>query len=587
MEGFNIQASKRATDLALKLWWLRGRNPGGRCGAFFTGTPISNSLAELFVLLTYLLPDRLAHLGIDSFDAFAGWCIEYVTQIEVDPSGGSFRLHRRPARFVNVPELRMLLGEVADIRTRETLGLATPDAGFHTVVVPASPQLRAYVATLVERADAIRAGGVDRHEDNMLAVCNDGRQAALDLELVGVPTDDPGKVGAVIDRVAGIWRETADNVYPTKNGDPSPVPGALQVLFCDLGTPNPKKGPQVYGKLRRGLIAAGVPYHKVRFVHEARTDAAKAALFAECRAGHVAVLIGSTDKLGVGTNIQDRCVALHHIDAPWRPADIEQREGRGLRPGNHNRRVRVLRYVTEGSFDSYMWQTLERKAGFIAQLLTGRLVAREVEDVDASALSYAEVKALATGQPLLLEAAAVAAEIARLKNLAAGHTRAQRRIQDELGRLLREASALEDQAQALEAIVEQARRSDPVFSSYGGRALADRAAIAKALAGAAATALQHGSPQHPGQWSGLSLRVAPTTAWRTAALELTVTAGYRHSATVEVPKGWLQPGQQWRIVAALQQLVDEAPAKAAELREAAAASRTRATDSQPPARPRV
>jgi N12 class adenine-specific DNA methylase len=222
MEGFNVQASKRATDLALKLWWLRGRNPGGRCGAFFTGTPISNSLAELFVLLTYLLPERLAQLGIDSFDAFAGWCIEYVTQIEVDPSGGSFRLHRRPARFVNVPELRMLLGEVADIRTRETLGLATPDAQFHTVVVPASPELRTYVARLVDRAEAIRAGGVDRHEDNMLAVCNDGRQAALDLELVGVATDDPGKVGAVIDRVAGIWRRRPTTSTPPRTATPRP-----------------------------------------------------------------------------------------------------------------------------------------------------------------------------------------------------------------------------------------------------------------------------------------------------------------------------------------------------------------------------
>jgi N12 class adenine-specific DNA methylase len=580
MEGFNVEASKRATDLALKLWWLRGRNLGGRCGAGFTGTPISNSLAELFVLLTYLLPERLAQLGIDSFDAFAGWCIEYVTQVEVDPSGGSFRLHRRPARFVNVPELRMLLGEVADIRTREMLGLATPDAEFETVVVPASAELCGFVATLVDRADAIRAGGVDRHEDNMLAVCNDGRLAALDLGLVGVPTDDPGKVGAVVERVAAVYRATADNRYPGKDGDPSPLPGALQVLFCDLGTPNPKKGSQVYGKVRRGLIAAGIPAARIRYVHEARTDAAKAQLFAACRAGHVAVLIGSTDKLGVGTNIQDRCAALHHLDAPWRPADIEQREGRGLRPGNHNRRVRVLRYVTEGSFDAYMWQTLQRKAAFIAQILTGRLVAREVEDVDASALSYAEVKALATGQPLLLEAAAVAAEVARLRNLAAGHTRAQRRVQDEINKLQRDASAYDEQAQALDAIAEQAGGSDPVFSAYGGRPLADRAAIAKALAGAAANALQRGSPQHPGQWSGLSLRIAPTTAWRTAALEVTVTAGYRHSATVEVPKSWLQQGQQWRIVAALQQLVDEAPAKAPELRAAAVTKRARAADSE-------
>lgn len=580
MEGFNIEASKRATDLALKLWWLRGRNPGGRCGAFFTGTPISNSLAELFVLMTYLMPERLAELGIDSFDAFAGWCIEYVTQIEVAPDGGSFRLHRRPARFVNVPELRMLLGEVADIRTRETLGLASPDADFDTVVVPASAELRAYIPTLVDRADRIRAGGVDRHTDNMLAVCNDGRLAALDLELVRIRTDDPGKPGAVVDRVAAIYRETADNLYPTKTGDPSPLPGALQVVFCDLGTPNRKKGAQVYGKIRRGLIAAGIPHQRIRFVHEARTDAAKAELFAACRAGHVSVLLGSTDKLGVGTNIQDRCVAIHHVDAPWRPADIEQREGRGLRPGNHNRRVRVIRYVTEGSFDSYMWQCLERKAAFIAQILTGRLTAREVEDVDSSALSYAEVKALATGQPLLLEASAVAAEIARLKNLAAGHTRAQRRIQDDISKRLREAGAYDEQAQALDAILEQASRSDPMFSSYGSAPLADRAAIGKALAVAATSALQRGNPQHPGEWSGLSVRIDPTTAWRNAALEVTVTAGYRHSATFDMPKSWLQQGQQWRIVAALQQLVDEAPGKAADLRDAAVANRARAADSQ-------
>jgi N12 class adenine-specific DNA methylase len=184
MDGFNVEASKRATDLALKLWWLRGRNPGGRCGAFFTGTPISNSLAELFVLLTYLLPGRLVELGIDSFDAFAGMFIEFTTQIEVAPDGGSFRLHRRPASFTNVPELRTLLGEVADIRTRDTLGLATPDADYDTVVVPASSELRTFVASLVDRADAIRAGGVNRHDDNMLAVCNDGRRAALDLDLV-------------------------------------------------------------------------------------------------------------------------------------------------------------------------------------------------------------------------------------------------------------------------------------------------------------------------------------------------------------------------------------------------------------------
>jgi N12 class adenine-specific DNA methylase len=580
MEGFSVEASTRATDLALKLWWLRGRTPGERCGAFFTGTPISNSLAELYVVLTYLMPDRLATLRIDSFDAFAGMFIEFRTQIEVDVSGASFRLHRRPAKFINVPELRMLLGEVADIRTRQTLGLATPNAEFTTVVVPAPAELRAFVATLVSRADKIRAGGVDRKTDNMLAVCNDGRAAALDLALVGIHTDDPGKVDAVVEKVAAIWRQTADNRYPSKDGDPSPIPGALQVVFCDLGTPNRKKGTQVYGKIRRGLIAAGIPAARIRWVHSAKTDTDKAALFADCRAGRVSVLLGSTDKLGVGTNIQDRCVALHDVDAPYRPTDLEQRHGRGLRPGNHNRRVRINRYVSQGSFDSYMWQMLERKAAFIAQILTGELTAREVEDVDPVALSYAEVKALATGQPLLLEAASVAAEIARLRNLAAGHTRAQRRIQDDIHQLLRQAETLEEQACGLDAVAEHAGRHDPVFSRYGSGPLAERAAIAKALAGAAAEALRLGSAQYPGQWAGLRLTITPTRVWGDAALEVTATAGYRHSASFELPKSWLQQGQQWRIVAALEQLVETAPARAAELRATVAANRARAADSK-------
>jgi len=580
MDGFNVEASKRATDLALKLWWLRGRNPNGRCGAFFTGTPISNSLAELFVLLTYLLPGRLAELGIDSFDAFAGMFIEFKTQIEVAPDGGSFRLHRRPASFTNVPELRTLLGEVADIRTRDTLGLATPDADYDTVVVPASSELRTFVASLVDRADAIRAGGINRHDDNMLAVCNDGRKAALDLDLVGVGSDDPGKVGAVAERVEAVWRQTAEAIYPDKDSTPSPILGGLQIVFCDLGTPNRASGAQVYGKLRRRLIAAGIPARQIRFVHEARTDTAKAALFAACRTGQVAVLLGSTDKLGVGTNIQDRCVALHHVDAPWRPADVEQREGRALRPGNHNRRVQVIRYVTEGSFDSYMWQTLERKARFIAQILTGELTAREVEDVDAAALSYAEVKALATGQPLLLEAAAVAAEIARLRNLQTGHTRAQRRIRQDVDKLLGDADRSEQRAAALEAIAEHTTRHDPVLTSFSDRPLADRGAIAKTLAATAATALHRGTRQHLGQWRRLGVEVAATQTWGANALEVTVRVAYRHAASFEFPTSWLQQGQQWRILAALEQLVQTAPTRAAELHALATAARSRAADSQ-------
>src|SRR6266536_1759211 len=582
MEGFNVEASKRATDLALKLWWLRGRNPGGRCGALFTGTPISNSLAELFVLLTYLMPDRLAKLRIDSFDAFAGMFIEFRTQIEVDVSGASFRLHRRPAKFTNVPELRMLLGEVADIRTRQTLGLATPDAEFKTLVVPASAELQAFVATLVARADKIRGGGVDRSTDNMLAICNDGRAAALDLGLVGIHSDDAGKVGAVIEEVAAIWRQTADNLYPGKDGDPSPLPGALQVVFCDLGTPAADGHDQVYGKLRDGLVAAGLPAAAVRFVHEATTDQAKAELFAGCRAGRVAVLLGSTDKLGVGTNIQDRCVAVHHVDAPWRPADVEQREGRALRPGNRFDRVQVVRYVTEGSFDAYMWQALERKARFVSQILTGEQVAREVADISDTTLSYAEVKALATGNPLLLEHAEASGELRRLRSLATGHTRTQRRLRQEARELAERADADERHAHDLDAVAAHAGAHDPLFVADGHTALAEPADIATALAAAATVALEggSGSRQHAGRWRGLHVTVGAVGAFTGTTLEVTVRTGSGHSTRFEARPSWTRPGQQWRLFAALDSAVAGAAERAAALRGQAADRRARAAEAE-------
>ena len=413
-DGFTVAASKRATDLDMKLSLLRQR--GSKTGALFTGTPVSNTLLEMYVLQHYLHPERLDELGLHSADAWAATFVEFQTSVEVTPDGASFRLKRRPAKFENVPELLTLFGEVADLRPPESFAVHRPDARHQTAVIRSSPELRAYVASLAERADRLRE--VDAHQDNMLKICSDGRKAALDLDLVGITTATPGKVAAVVANVARIYHGTRDLVLP---GDDAAAPGGgFQIVFCDLGTPNPAAGTQVYGKIRAGLIEAGVPAGQIRFIHDATTDLQKAALFADCRAGKVAVLLGSTDKLGVGTNIQTRCVALHHVDAPWRPADVEQREGRALRPGNLNPTVDIFRYVSEKSFDSYLWQTLERKARFIGQVLSGRPSGRDVDDIGDATLSYAEVKALATGNPLLMELAEASAQVTRLRHLAAG-----------------------------------------------------------------------------------------------------------------------------------------------------------------------
>ncbi len=439
-QALSVKGSKRASDLDMKLWLLR-RAGRKRVATLLTGTPVSNTLAEMFVLQRYLSPGRLRHLDLHMFDAWAAMFVEFEAKVEVAPDGGTFRVHRRPSRFCNVAELLGEFAEVADVRGRDDIGLAGPNVVEATEVVASTPAMRAYVDTLVERSDRIR-GGVDPREDNMLMVCNDGRKAALDLEMVGVYDSGAGKVGRVVDRVAATWRAHQGREYLDARGEPSGRRGALQIVFCDLGTPQPGDS-QVYGKIRRGLIAAGVPGDEIRFVHDARTDAAKAALFSECRSGRVSVLMGSTEKLGMGTNVQHRCVAIHHVDAPWRPADVEQRTGRGNRPGNQNGSLEVVRYVREGSFDAYMWQALERKSRFIAQVMGGDRTLREVEDIGESTLSYTEVKALATGNPLVLDHTEAVAEVARLTRLRRNHERM-------LSRMAAMAESLEQEADALE-----------------------------------------------------------------------------------------------------------------------------------------
>ncbi len=403
---------------------------------FATATPIANSVTEAYVMQRYLRPDLLQDAGIAVFDSWAATFGQVVTQVELAPEGGdSFRLKSRFAKFANTPEMLRMLHVAADIKTAEDLKLPVPaitvreDGGRVPEVVTVEPSeaLLDHVADLGERADRVRTRAVGPEEDNMLKISGDGRRAALDLRLVGLEQDVPGKTAVAAERIAAIWREHREREYRSPHGKPYPVRGSLQLVFCDLGTPGPNWN--VYDDLRDQLVARGLPRESVRFILEAKSDRDKAQLFAACRAGQVAVLVGSTEKMGVGTNVQDRAIALHHLDAPWRPADVAQREGRILRQGNLNAEVQVLRYCTAQSFDGFMWQTLERKAQFIGQIMHGRLDSREITDIGDTALSFSEVKALATGNPLLMDKAEADAALARLQRA----ERAHHRNQDALG----------------------------------------------------------------------------------------------------------------------------------------------------------
>ena len=440
----SIDGSQRASDLDMKISYLRNSN-GKRVITFATATPIANSITEAYVMQHYLRPDLLDAAGMQDFDTWAATFAGTETEIEIAPEGGdNFRQKTRFRRFYNVPELLRRWHMSADIKTAEDLRLPVPSLAPRadrqrapeTVVVQPSEELVAFMHELAGRADDIRNRRVHPKEDNMLKVSGDGRAAALDMRLaldedlwaamdqdlvlateVGMVLEIPGKIGVAAERIHAIWDAHRDDAYPAPGDSESPVRGSLQLVFCDIGTPSDRWN--VYEELRDQLTARGMPPAVIRFVHDAKTDRDKGELFAACRAGGVAVLLGSTEKMGVGTNVQDRAIALHHLDCPWRPADVAQREGRILRPGNLNRKmqrdIHIIRYVTERSFDAYMWQTVERKAKFIAQVMRGRLDVREMEDIGDAALSYSEVKALATGNPLLLEKAEADAELTRLE----------------------------------------------------------------------------------------------------------------------------------------------------------------------------
>lgn len=462
IDGVAVEGSQRASDMDMKLAWLRERH-GGRVATFATATPIANSVAEAYTMQRFLRPDLLDAAGLTDFDTWAATFGEVSSDLELAPDGSRFRMKSRFAKFRNVPELLRIWHVSADIKTAEDLKLPTPalrGGRAETVVVPANEQLRAFMRELSERADKVQARQVQPDEDNMLRVATHGRMAALDLRLLGRDPGEDGKLTAAANRIAAIHHANADRRYDDSATN-TDVPGSLQIVFSDLGTPSARRGGaglagdwNVYDQLKDMLVNRGVPADRIRFVHDARNDKEKGELFAACRNGRISVLIGSTEKMGVGTNVQARAVALHHLDCPWRPADIAQREGRILRQGNLNPEVEVIRYVAEGSFDAYLWQTVERKARFIGQVMRGSLDVREIEDVGETALSYSEVKALATGDPWILEKAKLDAEVTRLERLERSHTRNQRTLSATIDKAEKAAGGLEENLRQIDQAIE-------------------------------------------------------------------------------------------------------------------------------------
>lgn len=428
-----IGGAKHATDLHMKLEYLRARY-GGRCATLATATPLANSITEAHVMQRYLRPDLLAAAGITSFDAWAATFGASVAEMEMGPAGG-YRVKTRFARFTNVPEMLRIWAVFADVKTAEDLHLPVPQLAprpsdgqraVQTTVVEPSSALRDYMVLIGQRASDVGSGATDARTDNMLLISTDARKAALDMRLVtpGVDPTETTKLDVVAATITDHHHQNTGRVYPDETGAVSAVTGSLQLVFCDLGTPKPGQW-SVYGQLKAKLVAGGIPEDQIRFIHEARTDTEKAAMFAAARGGHVRVLIGSTAKMGTGVNVQRRITALHHVDCPWRPADVEQRDGRAIRQGNRNAEVEVHRYVVEGSFDAYSWQTVARKARFIAQVMRGRLDAREIEDIGDTALSAAEAKALASGDPMILEQANANADLQKLRRQQTAHQRGQ------------------------------------------------------------------------------------------------------------------------------------------------------------------
>ena len=418
--GLSTSEAQKSSDMFMKCRYM-DELTGGKGVIFATGTPVTNSIAELYTVQRYLQYDTLAAKNLTHFDAWASTFGETQTNIELSPEGSGYRARTRFAKFTNLPELMSMFKEVADIKTADTLDLPRPKANFHTVVADPSDIQREMVQDLSARAKDVHDKKVDPTQDNMLKITSDGRKIGLDQRLMNpmLPDDENSKVNACMDNIFRIWGETAEN-------------RSTQICFCDFSTPNADGRFNVYDDIKAKLVAKGIPEHEVAFIHNANTEVQKKELFAKVRSGSIRVLFGSTFKCGAGTNVQDRLVAMHDLDCPWRPADLAQRAGRIVRQGNQNAEVDIYRYCTQATFDSYLFQTIEKKQNFISQIMTSKSPVRSCDDVDEDSLSYAEIKALCAGNPAIKEKMQLDIEVAKLKLLKADHQSQQYRLQDNL-----------------------------------------------------------------------------------------------------------------------------------------------------------
>ncbi|MFE1270649.1 helicase-related protein, partial [Streptomyces sp. NPDC058758] len=519
IQGAAIEGSNRASDLDMKLEYLRSKTKSGRVVTFATATPISNSVTEAHTMLRYLRPDLLDKAKIRDFDDFASTYGKIVSGVELAADGSGFKEVSRFAAFRNMPELLRIWRTVADVKTAEDLHLDVPDiAGGKAVTITVDPTgaQMAYQRELAARARAVKEGRVDPSEDNMLKISSDGRKVSLDPRMVGF--DEVGnKLPAAADNIQRIYEQTKDAVYPTSKNDETPheTPGALQIVFLDMGTPKDpgrkKKGKKgaapadleemaesnfaAYDELKSLLVERGVPADKVRFIHEAKNDAEKAKLFDDARTGKIAVLVGSTTKMGTGTNVQLRATALHHLDCPWRPADLEQRNGRIVRQGNANPEVAIFQYVTEQSFDGFSWQTVARKAKFIRQLMKGNLTDRTVEDIPDGIFNPEQVTAMATGNAYLLEQANVRASLAVLQRKFKGYLRAQEGFRSTIRSAERLREHTDDLVAKLRDVAARKKdtRGDAFEATIGTSTFTKRQDAMQALATAAKAVIRAGN----------------------------------------------------------------------------------------------
>lgn len=502
VSGIAQTEAQKSSDMFAKCQYL-DELTGGKGVTFATGTPISNSMTELYTNMRYLQYGTLQKLGLGHFDSWASSFGETQTAIELAPEGTGYRAKTRFAKFFNLPELISLFKESADIQTPDMLKLPVPEAEYENVVLKPSEYQQDMVASLADRAEAVRNRMVQPYEDNMLKITNDGRKLALDQRLINdmLPDDSNSKASICVEKAFEIWEQTKEQK-------------SAQLIFCDLSTPKGDGTFNVYEDIRKKLVEKGVPPEEVAFIHEANTELRKAELFGKVRSGQVRFLLGSTQKMGAGTNVQDRLIALHHLDVPWRPSDIEQQEGRILRQGNLNPKVKIFRYVTEGTFDAYSWQLIENKQKFIGQIMTSKSPVRSCEDVDESALSYAEVKALAMGNPYIKEKMDLDIQVSKLKLMKANHTSQKYRLEDNIAKHYpQQIAVLKERVSGMQADIQTAKANLPVdkeqFSmKVGNKLYTDKKEAGTALVEMCKEMKSVNTPTVIGEYAGFKMAVS-------------------------------------------------------------------------------